>query len=179
LSATVTWNPPADGGSPIVAYTITPYLGTTAQSAVVVNRAPLATSVTITGLASDTYTFTVTATNAAGTSPASAPSNAVVPTPAPTAPGVPTAVTVTPGSQSATVSWTAPADGGSAITSYTITPYRAGVAQTPVPVSGTPPATTVTVPGLAVDTYTFTVTATNAIGTSAASAQSASVTVLP
>ena len=40
-----------------------------------------------------------------------------------TVPGAPTAVTATPGNASAVVSWTAPSDGGSAITSYTVTPF--------------------------------------------------------
>src|SRR5664280_617392 len=45
----------------------------------------------------------------------------------PTAPTAPTAVTATPGNNSATISWTAPPDGGSPISSYAVTPYAAGV----------------------------------------------------
>ena len=87
------------------------------------------------------YTFTVSATNAIGTGPASTPSNAVTPS-APTAPGAPTGVTATAGNGSATVSWTAPSsNGGSAITSYTVTPYIGSTAQAPVTVTGSPPAT--------------------------------------
>ena len=179
LSATVTWTAPAAGSSPIIGYTITPYLGSTAQPTVVVNGTPLATSVTITGLRTESYTFTVSATNSSGSGPASAPSNAVVPTPAPTVPAAPTAVTATAGSTSAVISWTAPADGGSPLTSYRITPYLAGVAQASVTVTGNPPATTVTINGLAVSTYTFTVSAINAIGTSVESAPSAAVTTVP
>ena len=41
-----------------------------------------------------------------------------------TAPAAPTGVTATPGKASASVSWTAPPDGGSAITSYTVTPLH-------------------------------------------------------
>ena len=61
------------------------------------------------------------------------------------------------------MSWTAPSNGGSAITSYTVTPFIGTTAQTPTTVTGSPPATTATVTGLTNGTaYTFTVTATNA-----------------
>ena len=90
---------------------------------------------------------------------------------APTVPGAPTGVTATAGNGSATVSWTAPAsNGGSAITSYTVTPFIGSTAQTPVTVTGSPPATSTTVTGPTNGTaYTFTVSATNAIGTGPAS----------
>ena len=95
----------------------------------------------------------------------------------PTAPAAPTAVTATPGNLAATVSWTAPANGGSPITSYTITPYLGTTAQSPTSVTGSPPVTSATVSGLTNGTaYTFTVTATNAVGTGPASAVSNSVT---
>jgi hypothetical protein len=98
----------------------------------------------------------------------------------PTAPAAPTGVVATPGDQSAAVTWTAPADGGSTITSYTVTPYIAGTAQTPTTVTGAPAPTTATVGGLTNGTaYTFTVTATNAVGTGPASAQSLPVTPSP
>ena len=118
----------------------------------------------------------MTATNAVGTGPASAASNAVTPT-APTAPAAPTGVTATAGNASAQVSWTAPANGGSAITSYTVTPFIGTTAQTPTTVTGSPPATSVNVTGLTNGTaYTFTVSATNAVGTGPASAASNAVT---
>jgi hypothetical protein len=176
-SATVTWSAPANGGSPITSYTITPYIGSAAQTSTVITGSPPATSATVSGLTDGTtYTFTVTATNAVGTGPASAPSNQVTPA-APTAPDAPAGVTATAGNQSATVSWSAPSNGGSPITSYTVTPYLAGVAQTATQVSGSPPATTSIVPGLTNGSaYTFTVTATNAVGTGPASAPSQPVT---
>jgi hypothetical protein len=94
-----------------------------------------------------------------------------------TAPAAPTNVTATAGDASAVVSWTAPSTGGSAITSYTVTPFIGSTAQTPTTVTGSPPATTATVTGLTNGTaYTFKVSATNAVGTGPASAASNAVT---
>jgi hypothetical protein len=77
--ARVTWTAPAaDGDSAITGYTITPFAGGTAQDPVQAGAS--ATTATVTGLTNGTsYTFKVTATNGAGTSPASAASNAVTP----------------------------------------------------------------------------------------------------
>jgi|tagenome__1003787_1003787.scaffolds.fasta_scaffold20985964_2 hypothetical protein len=179
-SATVSWTSPSNGGSPITSYTVTPYAGTTAQTPVVVTGSPPATSTTVSGLTNGTtYTFTVTATNAVGTGPASAASNSVTPTAAPAAtpPGAPSSVSASAGNGSATVSWTAAANGGSTITSYSVTPYIGTTAQTPTTVAGNPPATTTMVTGLTNGTtYTFTVTATNAVGTGPASGPSNAVT---
>ncbi|MGE3686242.1 MAG: M4 family metallopeptidase, partial [Acidimicrobiia bacterium] len=91
------------------------------------------------------------------------------------APDTPTGVVATPGNGKAALTWTAPADGGSPITSYVITPMLAGVAQTSVTTPSA--ATTHTVTGLVNGlTYTFVVAAKNAAGTGAASAPSNSVT---
>ena len=175
--ATVSWTAPANGGAPIASYTITPYAGTTALTPTTIVGSPPATTTTMTGLTNGTaYTFTVSATNSVGTGPASAPSNSVTPTP-PTPPGPPTAVTVIGGNGQATVSWTAPGDGGSPITAYTVTPYVGATAQAPTTITGTPPATTLTVTGLSNGTaYTFTVTAANTLGSGAASSPSNSIT---
>ncbi len=79
-SANLTWTAPSTGG-PVAKYTITPYIGQTAQTATTITGTPPATGTTITGLAAGTsYTFTVTAANPAGSGPASEPSNAVTPT---------------------------------------------------------------------------------------------------
>ena len=169
MSASVSWTAPANNGSAVTSYTVTASPG---GAATTVSGAPPATSATVSGLTNGTtYTFTVKATNGVGQSPASAPSNAVTPA---TVPDAPTAVTATRGNMSASVTWTAPANNGSAVTSYTVTASPGGAATT---VSGAPPATTATVTGLTNGTsYTFTVAATNSVGTGSASAPSNAVT---
>jgi hypothetical protein len=85
-----------------------------------------------------------------------------VPPPAPV--GV-TASFTGSGTGSIFVAWTSTNNGGSPITSYTVTPYLNGTTPQPATVvSGSPPATSVTVTGLANGTYTVTVAATNALG---------------
>lgn len=171
----LTWTAPAsDGGASITSYRITPYIGATAQTPIATGSA--ATSRVITGLTNGTaYTFTVAATNAAGTGPDSTPSAALTPSAGPTVPGAPTNVVGASGNRSVGLSWTAPSNGGSAITGYRVTPYIGGVAQTAV-LTGSA-STSFTVNNLTNGTaYTFAVAATNAIGTGANSAQSAPVT---
>ncbi len=342
-SAVVSWTAPADNGSPITSYTVTPFIDSTAQPATTVNGTPPATVTVVSGLANGTtYSFVVSATNAAGTSDGSAPSAPAMPTagagynlfgtnpppgtadggdpnanvelgvkfttdvpgyvtgvrfykyatntgahtgslwsangtrlatatfgaesasgwqqvsfssPVPVlagatyvasyhttaghysfsgnafvetidkaplhapsnassggngvfayggggfpnqsynaanygvdvsltttagtvaVPDAPTGVSASPGDSSAVVSWVAPSANGAAITSYKVTPFVAGVAQTPTTVNGSPPALSTAVSGLTNGTaYTFVVSATNSAGTGAASAPSSPVT---
>jgi hypothetical protein len=173
--ASVSWTAPSSGG-PTTTYTITPYVGTTAKTATTVSGSPLPTTATVSGLTQGTtYTFKVTANNPNGSGPASASSNAITPT-GPVAPSAPTGTAAIQASAQAQVSWTAPlSDGDSAITGYTVTPYIGAAAQAPVSVSAG--STTKTITGLANGSaYTFKVTATNAAGTSPASAASTAVT---
>ena len=115
--ATVTFTPPAStGGAPIIAggYTVTSnsgWLSGTGSSS----------SITVTGLATGVaYTFTVTAANSAGTGPASAASNSVIP-------ATPQFITFNnPGSQNfgtaPTLSASSDAGGGYAVTFTSATP---------------------------------------------------------
>jgi alpha-tubulin suppressor-like RCC1 family protein len=178
-TADVTWTAPvANGGSAITRYQVTATDTTTsANGGQTCTGTVPTTGCVVTGLTNgNSYTFTVTATNVAGTSLASAPSLGITPA-AP--PGAPTGVLAIAGDASATVTWTTPtADGGSPITSYEVsgidtkTPANGGQSCT-----GTDPATGCVVTGLTNgDTYTFTVKATNAAGTGAASIASSSIT---
>jgi predicted lipoprotein with Yx(FWY)xxD motif len=81
--ARVTWVAPANDGSPIRGYVVTPFVGSKAQPAHTFNSP--ATAAVVTGLTdARTYTFRVAAKNAVGTGPQSPASSAVVPTSAPT-----------------------------------------------------------------------------------------------
>ena len=171
-SLLLSWTAPAfAGASPITSYTATSTSGTLTCTS---NQgSPITPRCAWAGLTNgNLYVFTVTATNAFGTSAASAPSVPVGPA---TVPGAPTAVTAVydsngPAGQMA-IFWSAPAsNGGSPITTYTVT----SVQDTSKHCSTDTLYCVVT--GLnSTTTYTFTVVATNARGSGAASA--ASVTV--
>jgi hypothetical protein len=131
----------------------------------------------VTGLINDsTYTCELTATNSAGTSPATLAStrkfqpNA---TQALYAPGAPTIGTVTPSANAATIAYTAPSTGASvpAITRY-------DVSCTPTQISGGTNTTANPIPLGLTDgvTYVCSLAATNSIGTGPASA---AVTIRP
>jgi uncharacterized repeat protein (TIGR02543 family) len=87
-----------------------------------------------------------------------------------TKPDAPTGVSATSGGDtSSTVTWTAPSDGGSAITSYTATSNAGQTCSSST--------TSCSITGLTNGTpYTFTVTATNSIGTSDPSSASSAAT---
>ena len=162
--ATVAFTPNGTGGSPILEYVAVSTPGGFVGSGV-------ASPVTINGLTNGTaYTFDVVAINAIGTSAPSAQSNAVTPGLPATVPGQPTNVAAIGGNAQATVTFTAPSSGGSPITGYTVTSSPGGI-------TGAGTASPIVVTGLTNGTpYTFTVTATNGVGTGTASTPSNSVT---
>jgi len=162
--------PTNNGGTAISSYTATSSPGgitaTVYQS--------VSGTISMTGLDYATnYTFTVTANNGYYTSSPSAESNSITTADGP--PGIPTIGTaITTGDSTATVSYTAPAsDGGDTIIYYTATSY-------PDYITGTlnqAGSGTITVIGLTPSTsYTFTVTATNNVGTGSPSEASNSIT---
>jgi hypothetical protein len=163
-SAQVSWNAPgSNGGSAITGYTVTSNPG--AKTCTTTG----ALSCSVGGLSNGTsYTFTVRATNGVGTGlqqreRSGRPAHR---------PGCADEVAAQPGNTSALVSWGVPAsNGGSAITGYTVTSNPGAKTCT------TTGALSCTVGGLSNGTpYTFTVRATNGVGTGPVSAASAAVT---
>jgi hypothetical protein len=173
-SATVSWSaPPFNGGAVITNYVVTPAIDGVPQAPRTFPAGPL--TQVVTGLEDGApHTFTVAAVNVVGTGPESTPSSPPV-TPR-SAPGAPSGATATGGTLQATVSWTPPTvNGGSTITGYRVTPYVGATIQTPVDFAST--ATTQVITGLtAGTTYTFRVSAKNAIGVGLASDPTEEVT---
>lgn len=163
--ATVTIVAPGTGGSP------TSYTVTSAPGGLTCTVTVPAASCIVSGLTNGTtYTFTSTATNAAGTSGVSAASASVTPLAPPGTPGQPLATVAS--STSVTVTPTPPTSGGP-VASYTVTASPGGATCTV-----TAPTTSCAVTGLTNgQTYTFTTTATNVGGTSGSSSASSAVTL--
>jgi hypothetical protein len=159
--------PSSLNGSTITSYTVTSSDGQTANGS--------SSPIVITGLTNGTsYTFTVVANSASGSSIASA---TVLATPTVfTVPGIPTIGTATISSaSSAMITFTAPtSNGGTVITSYT-------AVSSPGSITGTlsqAGSGTITVNGLAqLTTYTFTVYATNSVGNSSNSTATGSISM--
>ena len=169
--AVVSFTAPAStGGATISTYIVTarPVGGGTA-----VIGSGSSSPITVSGLTNGTaYTFTVEATNIAGMGAASSASTAVT---LATTPGAPTSVSAVAGNAQAVV-FTAPAStGGATISTYTVTATPVGGGKI-VTATGTesPIAVTGLINGT---TYTFTVKATNSVGSSSSSSPSAAITV--
>jgi hypothetical protein len=181
-SATLTWVPAPDNGSPITEYRVSVYNGSATNSTRTVRVDAAQFSVTITKLTNGApYTFDVRAVNSAGVGLASARSGVIQP--AGTRPGPPQIGTVKAGAAggqlTVKVAWSKPSDnGGSAITGYSVTARR-------VDTNGAVLGTTVSHVNdgsthsvelvLPAGSYNFTVQATNAYGTSDPSQTSATV----
>ena len=169
--------PTSDGGSTIVKYQYSTDGGVTwadrTDSATVTSPIVikyLSTNGTTPIVAGTAYPIQIRAVNSA--IPGEGAASTSLSVTAITAPGAPTAVAaVATGQTTATVSFVAPvSNGGSAITTYTVTSAPGGVTA-----SGN--ASPIFITGLTAATaYTFTVTATNALATSVASAPSIAVT---
>jgi hypothetical protein len=131
-SANVSWTPPTNtGGTAITEYRLQVRRGTNVIRTI--SGIPgTTTSTTVTGLTNGVaYNFRVRAVNSAGVGALSTASTAVTPqgtTTTATVPARPAAPTATAGvaggAMTATASWTAPADGGSAITGYIVRALR-------------------------------------------------------
>jgi hypothetical protein len=144
----------ATGGKAVSTYTATSSGGGTQTG----GSSPISFSRTI----GSSYTFTVTATNANGTSSASGTSNSVL---SASVPQTPTISSVGINSTSnVTVNWSG-ATGGSAITSVAVTSSPS----LSLSYSGTSTALSVTGSFASNQAYTFTMTTTNAYGTSSTS----------
>jgi Fibronectin type III domain len=165
-AAVLRWSAPrSDGGSPVTGYLITARPGDLSI------RTTNVLSYQVGNLRNGVgYRFTVAAITAVATGPASAPTAVVRPA-AQRPPGAPRAVRATPRNTSAVVSWKAPrAEGGSPVSSYTITTSTGAT----VTVSGDVRRTTVV--GLTNGVpVSFRVRAANAVGTGPASGPSPAV----
>jgi uncharacterized repeat protein (TIGR02543 family) len=160
----------AISGSAITGYTTTssPFVSLTLTSTA--TASPLTYSGTF--VQGQSYTFTIAATNDAGSGAASSASNSVTPFAA----GPPDAPTIGIGtvidSQTVSIPFTAPANNGSSITSYSVS-SSPSIALT---YSGTTSPMAVTGTFVQGQSYTFTIAATNGAGSGAASSASNSVT---
>jgi hypothetical protein len=167
-SISLSWTAPDDGGRAITGYTVTEVQPTPGTVSCAMTGA---TSCIVSGLTNGvSYTFTVHATNSIGDGPESDPSSPVTPA---AVPGPPTAIAASAGDGSAVVTWSAPANsGGSAITAYAATSSPDGKT-----CSWSSGSLSCTVTGLTNgQAYTFTVRASNGVGSGPPSAPSNAVT---
>ena len=164
-----------DGGSPITHYTVTSISGG-------ITATGTDSPITVTGLTNGVgYTFSVTATNAAGTSAAAVSSVSVTPRVPATAPSVPTSLTAVEGNAQVSLNWIAPEnDGGEALNDYVINYRTVGSSTWRLYADSTSVNTSATVTGLTNGTpYEFSVQAVNLVGSSDSSDTATATPVAP
>ncbi len=179
----LSWTAPANnGGSAITGYKIarSTDAGTT-WSTLVANTASSSATYSNTGLAASTsYTYRVSAINAIGTSPVSNTASATTLSgTTSTVPQAPTGLAATTVSSSQiNLSWVAPSNGGSVITGYKIDRSTdSGSTWTTLVANTASVSTTYSNTGLATNTsYTYRVSAINAIGSSVPSSTASATT---
>ena len=158
---TVNWTAPSGNGSDVTDYDVQ-YKAAAASNWTSWTHSGTTTTATITGLTNGTtYQAQARATNSVGTGPWSASASAVA-----GAPNAPAAPTLGSGNAQLSVSWTAPANSGSAITDYDVR-YKATTAATwdSLPDVTNSTATTATIGSLTNNTeYEVQVRAGNARG---------------
>ncbi len=170
---TVAWAAPANAGIP----PLTSYRATASPGGAHCDAPSGTLTCVVSGLTNGTaYTFTVHASSGVGDGPESAASAAVIPQAPPVAPGAPGNVHAIALNKNAHVTWSPPADPGTApLTFFVVTPSGGGS-----PVQVPAGVTQADVPGLTNGTsYTFTVIAHSSAGDSPASAPSDPVTPAP
>ncbi|MDR1266334.1 MAG: fibronectin type III domain-containing protein [Propionibacteriaceae bacterium] len=158
------WTAPAAGSHPVTAYVVA-YQPVGGSIWTVVNTASDLTWTTVRGLTNGTaYQFKVAAVNAIGVGPWSAPAQATPSATAAKTPAAPLDLTATPGNAVVGLSWTAPADNGSAVVNYAVFHRPVGQTTWTSQLTGSD-ATAHTVTGLTNGvTYELKVAALNGIG---------------
>lgn len=156
-SASIAFTPNSLGGIPVV-YTVTSNPGSFVATG---SSSPI----TVTGLQSNTaYTFTMIATNSYGVSQTSNTSSSITAT---TVPNTPTSLSGDILSQTVNLTWSAPANGGSSITDYTIQYSSNSGSSWTTWAHTASTSTSASITGLTNGTgYLFRVAAVNANGTS-------------
>ena len=158
----VSWTPPESNGEPITDYAARHSIDGSNWTDVLTGASDTATSTTISGLTNGNTPYVqVRATNSIGDSAWSDSATQKVGVPV-----APAAPTLTPGNAQLAVSWTAPADNGSAITDYDVQ-YSSddGATWTEWNASNTSTTTSATITGLTNGTeYLVQVRAANTLG---------------
>ena len=166
-SASVAFSANSNGGAAVTSYTAT---CTSSDGGTTRSASNGSTPVSVGSLTnSKTYTCAVIATNPIGDSSSSADSASFL---AATTPSAPTIGAVTGGVDAATVAFTANADGGDTVTSFTVTCTSSDGGTTRSASGGSSPLTVSTLTDT--KTYTCAATATNTFGASASSSATSS-----